>query len=63
MLDAMKMLITNFNIGVIRDTVASVEQVWKHHKPDSNGWKNVDDFHVTVMFLGKDEYKLDKPLF
>ena len=55
MLDAMKMLLTNFNIGVIRDTVASVEQVWKHHKADSNGWKNVDDFHVTVMFLGKDE--------
>jgi len=37
--------------------------VLNNKKKDHNGWKLVDDFHVTVLFIGKEEDRLGKPLF
>lgn len=63
LLEATDILKSSFNTQVVRDTVESITQIWRHGKQDHNGWKNVDDFHVTVMHVGKDEDKMDKPLY
>lgn len=37
--------------------------IWTKNQRDHNGWKKVDDYHVTSLFLGKDAEKMNHEIY
>lgn len=32
-----------------------MKDIWVNGKKNVDGWRNPDDYHVTTLFVGKDE--------
>ena len=41
----------------------ALQDTWLNGKVDVNGWRKPDDYHVTSLFLGKDEDKKQHQIF
>jgi hypothetical protein len=37
--------------------------VWLSNKPEADGWRRPDDFHVTTYFMGREEEKTNHELY
>ena len=58
--------LSEFNSGpssLIQQTLEAMNQIWAKNQKDSNGWKKVEDYHVTSFYIGKDEEKLSHELY
>jgi len=53
----------NYNSNIIEETIESINQIWLQGKQEVNGWKKVDDFHVTTYYVGRDEDKTSHELY
>lgn len=59
----LEMLKEEFGSQVIEQTVDSISQIWLQGKHEVNGWKKVEDFHVTTYYVGRDEDKVNHDLY
>lgn len=56
-------LLEDHKSSVIEANVKALQDVWLHGKNDSAGWRKPDDYHVTCLFMGKDEDKKQSPIY
>ena len=59
-------VLSEFNSGpssLIQQTLEAMNQIWAKNQKDSNGWKKVEDYHVTSFYIGKDEEKVSHELY
>jgi hypothetical protein len=58
----MSSLIQRYSTQVVRETCEAMQNIWQLKKESVNGWRKPGDFHVTVLYIGKDEEKAQKPI-
>lgn len=56
-------LLRDFKSSVIEANVTALKDIWSKGGKESGGWRKPDDYHVTCLYLGRDEEKQDHKIY
>jgi hypothetical protein len=49
--------------SVLEANIKALQEIWLSGKKESGGWRKPEDFHVTCLYLGKAEDKMEHKIY